>query len=138
MVTRLIAKLHITKLQIKIQMGTFFREHQMSALKWGIYILICSICTWSQTEPSEPAVKQFLSFVQSLGLIAVILVPAARGSWDLLDLISRFLCGLAVYLTALWLIGHGGDTLYGLVLKTPNGVAVGIAALITLTLFIIF
>lgn len=121
--------------QARIQQVTaFFREHWMTATKWGM----CAYFLASLSEPSEPAVKQVLSLVQTFGLVAVFVVPAITstistaiwGSWSsVAGLASRFLSGLAFYSMALWLVGHGGDDLYKWILAHPNDAAIGAAAL---------
>jgi len=116
----------------------FFREHSMTATVWGMYILMCAYFLASRSEPSEPAVKQVLSLVQTFGLVAVFVVPAITSTvstaiWDsgcrVAGLASRFLSGLAFYSMALWLVGHSGDDLYEWVLAHPNDAALGAAAL---------
>jgi hypothetical protein len=121
------------------QITEFFREHWMTATKWGMYILMCAYFLASRSEPSEPAVKQVLSLVQTFGLVAMFVVSAITsstistaiwGSWSsVAGLASRFLSGLAFYSIALWLVGHSGDDLYEWMLAHPNDAAIGAAAL---------
>lgn len=120
------------------QIAAFFREHWMAATKWGMYILMCAYFLASRTEPSEPAVKQVLSLVQTFGLVAVFVVPAITSTistaiWGSLSsvasLASRFLSGLAFYSMTLWLVGQSGDDLYKWVLAHPDAAAIGAAAL---------
>lgn len=120
------------------QISAFFSEHWMTATKWGMYILMCAYFLAFRTEPSEPAVKQVLSLVQTFGLVAVFVVLAITSTistaiWGSLSsvagLASRFLSGMAFYSMALWLVGYGGDDLYKWVLAHPNDAAIGAAAL---------
>lgn len=129
------------------QIKAFSREHWMTATKWGMYILLCSYFLATRSEPSEPAVKQVLSLVQTFGLVAVFVVPAITstisttiwGFWSsVAGLASRFLSGLVFYLMALWLVGHSGDDLYKWVLAYPNDAAIGAAALAIVWLIVRF
>lgn len=129
------------------QTAVFFRAHRWTATKWGMYILMCVYFFGFRSEPAEPAVKQILLLVQTFGLFAVFIVPAAISTvnaaiWGSLSsvagLASRFLSGLAFYSMALWLIGHSGDALYGWVLAKPNDAAIGAAAFVIVWMVIHF
>lgn len=114
------------------------RENWLTATKWGMCVLMCTYFLATRSEPSEPAVKQVLSLVQTFGLLTVFAVPAIISTirsaiWGTLSpivgLAPRFLKGLAFYSLALWVVGHSGDDLYKWVLAHPNDTAIGAVAL---------
>lgn len=128
--------------QARIQRNaTLLRKHRMTAMKWGMYILTCVCFFNSRSEPSEPAVKQVLFLVQTFGFVAVLgtIIPAIWGAWSsVTGMISRFLRGLSLYSTALWLIGEKGDALYKWDMENPNDAPIAVAALIIIWMIVRF